>query len=1339
VFLKGFKGHDTNSSVLKKLFIVLLFVLFNGKTALCQLLINEICPANISVIQNSTGDFFDYIELINTGSSSINLAGYAINDEPMVESGSILPDYTLQPGSRLLIFAAGSDEVETIDHFEMPVYAFNTWKYTVGSSALDPDWREPDFDDSQWSTGNGGIGYGDGDDATIVAQGISVMMRKTFTVTDSTSVLEAILMMDFDDGFKAYLNGVEIASMNMWPGNLDWNIWARDAHEALLYQGLEPDSFYINKDLFKSLLLNGKNVLAIQTHNVEPNSSDLSSIPFLIFGVKDSINNFPAPPTWFRAPDTYAFYAKFKLSRNGEGLYLFNPSGNVIDQQIYPPLESNHCYQRSIDGGSTWCISDSPSPEAPNNSSCYAGYTLLPLFSLEGGFYSSPQSLTISTAQVGGVIHYTSNGDIPTTTDSILSSPINITNTVSIRARVFAAGYLPGKTITQTYLMNEQSKLPVFAITTDSLNLWDENTGIYVQGLNADSVWPYFGANFWQEWEKPVSVEYFNKSKLKTLSFNAGMEIYGNYSRAEAQKSFEIHLEDEYGQHEIDYPFIKDKSWITEYENIVIRNSGTDWNVVHFRDAMMERIMKNTHSGYLAAETVRLFLNGQDWGVYNIHEKNNHKWIETNYNLKKSDFDFLSEQGSKIRAENGTANDFWTLYEFATSESQESPEYYNYISQQIDLKNYADYFIAETYYNNGDWIGEWTNNIKMWKTKRPGSKWKYLLLDLDFGFGLFGSTQENRLAMARNPMANSNSSNMFDAILENPTFKKYFINRYADLINTIYQPSNVNAMMHQFKDSMAFDMTFHFNKWGSDTISWNNNIASMMSFANQRPAFMRSVLNSDFALSGEVNLTLNTLPLGSGRIEINTITPLSYPWTGVYFNGNPVTITAIPNPGYTFNHWTAGGISTNAGNDQVELNFSSDDQITAHFTGSVEDPLINISEFNYHSDSTFDSSDWIELFNYGFSEIDLSGWKFRDEAENHVYVIPTGTKIPANGYLVIAEDLSKFDKIYPTVHNRIGPFEFNLNNRGDEIHLYNYIDEPYISFAFETTQPWPLEADGLGYTCELKNNQTYHADGNNWETGCFGGSPGKAKDNNLSMAINLLGENFFCKNSSNSLSTSEIPAASYQWEMNGSDIVSANSPAYTFSEEAVYQLDIQVKSCFGTSEPITTSEASLSNEPLIKNGNRCGEGQVLLLASSNESVHWYDAAGGNLLGTGNRFATPAISQSTTYYARSGGRCPSDFVPASASISKACESAIVIFPNPSNSSQVQLLLDNNYQAGKIQIEIVYAIGKLMLSRDEVLTELQTTTEIYTGNLSQGIYSLSVRQGDNFNVTKLIKQK
>ena len=104
----------------------------------------------------------------------------------------------------------------------------------------------------------------------------------------------------------------------------------------------------------------------------------------------------------------------------------------------------------------------------------------------------------------------------------------------------------------------------------------------------------------------------------------------------------------------------------------------------------------------------------------------------------------------------------------------------------------------------------------------------------------------------------------------------------------------MDAVMHSFKDSMSFDMTKHFAKWGSTMSNWQSNINSMVSFINSRPAQARNYVQSQFNMHSQVSLTFNVSPAGAGRIQVSTIIPGQLPWTGVYFNGNPVTITAIP-------------------------------------------------------------------------------------------------------------------------------------------------------------------------------------------------------------------------------------------------------------------------------------------------------------------------------------------------------------------------------------------------------------------------------------------------------------
>jgi hypothetical protein len=1229
------------------------FSFFLCLNAFSQVVINEICPSNISLIKNSNGSYDDWIELHNAGGSTVNISGYGLSDDPTKPFRFTFPNYSLAAGKKVMVFASDSTSEIVVDHWEMPIDALSSWRYVSGSSSIDTNWRNPSFNQSSWLTGNGGIGFGDSDDNTTIPVGVSVMMRKTFNIPDTSQILKAVLMMDYDDSFVAYLNGVEIARANIGTAGVRpaWNALALSSHEAVRYQGQQPDSFFISPNVFKPLLRPTNNVFAVEVHNSTTTGSDLSSIPFLFFGMRSAGSTFAAKPSWFLVPSKEYFNANFKLSRTGETVYLVNSSGTVIDQKSYASMDADNSIGRKPDGSSSWCFFSTPTPDASNASTCYSGYAFTPVFSKQGGYYTSTQSIVLTNNTPGGVIRYTTNGDVPTTSSKQYTSAISVSSSKTIRARVFASGYLPSPVITNTYVINGSTKLSMIAITTDSLNLWDYNTGIYVKGPNAEATSPYKGANFWQDWSKPASIEYFDKNKNLVVKFDADIEIYGNYSRSKDQKSFEIKLSDKYGTGSFDYSMIPDKPYINENDNIILRNAGTDWNKVHFRDAMMERIMKNTYSGYLATEPAIAYLNGAYWGVYHLYENHDQHWMKNNFGLKKDEIDYLIEGGSSIDVKYGSDATFWDLYNYATVQSPTSSGYYNYVSNLLDIQNYTDYFIAETFYNNGDWIGDWTNNIKMWRPNAPGSKWRYMLYDLDYCMGYAGSVNDNKIAIARNPASFSFSSELFDAILKNPTYKKYFINRYADLINTIFLPANVDAIMKSYRDTMSFDMTAHFSKWGSSVSTWNSNINSMMSWANSRPSIVQDQIKSEFGLSKKVILTLAVSPAGAGRIEISTITPASYPWSGVYFNGNPVTITAIPNPGYTFTHFrSTKTITSNNLNQSVTYNYTQDDQITAYFTGSSVTPKICVSELNYNSDSAFNAGDWLELHNYGSTSIDLSGWKLMDGNENHKYVFPTGTKIAANGYLVLVEDSIKFKVQFPNVNNRIGLIGFNFSNGGDEIRLFNHQNNLYLNFFYQDVSPWPIGADGEGYTLELSSNTANPNNANSWFAGCIGGSPGRAYNPLLAIPVSISGNTTFCAGGSATLNATYVPGYSYQWKRNNVDIPGANDSILTATQTGDYTVSVSYQGCSSVTTPTTITVVSQQPEPSVVPGSRCGDGKVVLHASASDSVFWYDSnTGGNLLGIGDSLVTPTINQTTTYYARTGRNCQSNSVNVQATI------------------------------------------------------------------------------------------
>ena len=194
------------------------------------------------------------------------------------------------------------------DHWETAVFADDYWRYHVPDSELPTDWSSINFNDSVWAEGQGGFGYGDQDDGTIIDQTISVYFRKTFTVYELSKLSSAVINADYDDGYVAYLNGYEVGrSYNLpEPGTfVAFDQTTSYDHEASMYTGGYPESIHLDSLSLDSILINGENVFAIQLHNVGITSSDLSGNFYLTFGISDNSEFYSTPPSWFQEPISF--------------------------------------------------------------------------------------------------------------------------------------------------------------------------------------------------------------------------------------------------------------------------------------------------------------------------------------------------------------------------------------------------------------------------------------------------------------------------------------------------------------------------------------------------------------------------------------------------------------------------------------------------------------------------------------------------------------------------------------------------------------------------------------------------------------------------------------------------------------------------------------------------------------------------------------------------------------------------------------------------------------------------------------------------------------------------
>ncbi len=130
---------------------------------------------------------------------------------------------------------------QSVNHWETAVFSENQWRYRVNESASPNGWNTVGFNDSGWLLGNGGFGYGDNDDITVTSNCLSVSVRKVFTITNKNDIAAALLHVDYDDAFIAWINGVEIArSSGLSGANVQWDTPSNTDREAVMYSGGTP-------------------------------------------------------------------------------------------------------------------------------------------------------------------------------------------------------------------------------------------------------------------------------------------------------------------------------------------------------------------------------------------------------------------------------------------------------------------------------------------------------------------------------------------------------------------------------------------------------------------------------------------------------------------------------------------------------------------------------------------------------------------------------------------------------------------------------------------------------------------------------------------------------------------------------------------------------------------------------------------------------------------------------------------------------------------------------------------------------------------------------------------
>ncbi|MBO6584515.1 MAG: lamin tail domain-containing protein [Gracilimonas sp.] len=804
---------------------------------------------------------------------------------------------------------------------------------------------------------------------------------------------------------------------------------------------------------------------------------------------------------WFdKETEQGALHVDMKLSADGEAVILTEPDGEtLIDSVSFGAQTTDIAWGRVPDGSGTFKFLN-PTPEASNNGSQISEQAEKPAFSLESGFYSGSEVIGISSATENAEIRYEIGGSAPTPNSPLYENPITVDSSSVIRAMAFAPGFAASEIATNSYFFEDPHTIPLVSFVMEPDSLFDYDKGMYVIGDSSEASddYPWFGANFWEEWEYPVHIEYMKPGGSVEFEFDAGASIGGNFSRAFPKKSFIINNNADYGIDELEYELFPENDYDT-YDGFGLRAGAEE------RSRLLNELMytinkqwghKNAMQAY---EPVAMYINGKYWGIYNLQERKNDDFVESRYGY--DDIDMIKDYDE---VKDGTYDAYQELLDVFQDESLTEPEFFIMADSLIDLESFTDHWIYQVYSSHGD-----PNNLRYWRPQTVDGKWYFISHDFDWWRNLDNEPGTYIPVFTQYLKKDPAGFWLIGRMMQNPTYREIFLNRLADMLNTAFKPDYMISLIDSIDTAINPEMPRDIERWDE---GWYDN-SGPTDYSMEY--FYYGLKEEDYGLAvpyvldypdfiyAEIQDTLQTdtvrvhlAQTSEGSIQLNSITPdlSSQDWSGIYFEGTTITLEVTPEPGLELEHWLVDGEQAGQNNVlTVELG-TTPVEIEAAFQPVVNDEIV-INEINYNPSDDFDAGDWIELYNYSETTIDLSGWVYKDEDDEHEFVIPNGTSIASGGYLVITNDTAAFKQLHPNAEFVKGEADFGLSGSGDQVRIFNPNNSLIDFVEYNDEEPWPLEADGNGATLALIDYELDNSLAESWmaskETG---GTPSASND-----------------------------------------------------------------------------------------------------------------------------------------------------------------------------------------------------------------------------------------------------
>lgn len=869
-------------------------------------------------------------------------------------------------------------------------------------------------------------------------------------------------------------------------------------------------------------------------------------------------------------------HTNFNLNRNGEYLALYSSSENKMTEfsPFFKSMTADVSHGLWKGEYKDFTV---PTPGKDNDPST-GTLPSVPVFSKKHGFYDVPFTLEIYVADPAVKIYYTTNGSFPGVAKGILySAPISISGTSTIRAVCVKDNQQFGSTVTQTYLFTEDiirqknnpagypstwgpflsipgtapadyemdpemmadpqfassvkealRDLPVISLVTDrnyffSKTVSADTGGIYIYTGTAQ------GRGY--NWERPVSLEYFDDSESVSLQVNCGIEIQGGEGRRPEKSpkhSFLLKFKSEYGAPKLNFPLFGDNA-AQEFNNLILRagfgNTWIHWSTSERAMAqyLRDRWTKDTFHdmGHPSSHGifVHLFINGLYWGLYNPSERMDSGFAEAYLGGKDSDFDVIKDYAEAV---DGSIAAWNTAISLANAGLADNTSYQRIrgnrpdgtrdpsIEPLVDAVSLADYMILNFYGGNWDW--DHHNWVAIRNRVNPKS-----------GFQFFCWDAEHMVEGVTSNLLTENNdkcpSRIFQKMRLNAEFRRMFADRVQKfcLNNGELTPESAAGRWNMRAGEIDKAINAESARWGDyrrDVHRWQTGPYELYTRETFWVPQKKYLLNTFFPGRTNIFLThlraaglfpsingpaflINNKPVIQDKISSGSVLTMTCDNGTIYYTtdgSDPVIWNSVPVISPLANQYTGGLSLTESSHIKARVFHNNEWSATTEQFFVVPENFhdLKITEINYHPlpDASGDEAEYefIEIKNTGSSVLNLGGIKLK-EAIN--YEFSPGTQLLPRKFIVLASGVRSF-------YNRYGFLPFDeykgqLNNTGELIIMVSAEKDTLCSIGYDDFKGWPSAADGTGKSlAPIEINPA--GDQNNpglWrQSYLIGGSPG---------------------------------------------------------------------------------------------------------------------------------------------------------------------------------------------------------------------------------------------------------